>query len=883
MSSFDRASTGLAGLDAVLDGLRWGDNVVWQVEDIADYRNMARAFVEQARSQHFRVVYLRFGQHPPILDPGPEIIEYQLDAALGFETFSSQIHNIATQEGKRVCYVFDSLSDLLSAWATDLMIGTFFQVTCPYLFRLDTIAYFALIRNRNSYATIARIRETTQLLLDLFSFEGEIYVHPLKVWNRYSPTMFLPHARQGESFVPITSSTRTAQIFSRFQNRGPGSVQRKIDYWDRVFLDAEELLNDKRQGKNDTAEQETIMVDRLARMVLGRDERMLELARRYLTLEDLVEMRNRLVGSGFIGGKTVGMILARKILESDVARDWCRHLEPHDSFYIGSDVFYTYLVENQCWELRQQQKMEENYFRLAPLLRERILKGIMPEVIKDQLGQMLDYFGQSPVIVRSSSLLEDGFGNAFAGKYESIFCVNQGNPSERYDNFEQAVKTIYASTMNEDALAYRLQRGMADSDEQMALLVQRVSGSMHSAYFFPDLAGVAMSHNPYAWHEDMDPEAGMLRLVVGLGTRAVDRVDDDYPRIVALDKPTLQPLSDPEELSRCSQHKLDVLDLARNEWASINLSAITGQLSGLPWWKEVAAPDYQVINRYRETGRPAPNAWILSFPELFQGEFPVLMRELLRTLATAYDYPVDTEFTANFDDQGQLRINLLQCRPLQTNPGEQAHRPTPEFDPARLLFATRRSTMGGSIGLQLARVIYVEPDAYNALPINDRYQVARLVGRLNRIFADREEYPYMLIGPGRWGSSTPSLGVPVSFAEICNARVLVEVAREEGGFMPELSFGTHFFQDLVETRIFYVALFPGKTETVFNPVQLDKLSGRFDEYLPGYDKWGTVVKVYDLVRAGTQLWLQSDIDSGQTVCFFTNSNTGNPVTVPSRV
>lgn len=211
-------------------------------------------------------------------------------------------------------------------------------------------------------------------------------------------------------------------------------------------------------------------------------------------------------------------------------------------------------------------------------------------------------------------------------------------------------------------------------------------------------------------------------------------------------------------MSRCSQHKLDVLDLARNEWASINLSAITGQLSGLPWWKEVAAPDYQVINRYRETGRPAPNAWILSFPELFQGEFPVLMRELLRTLATAYDYPVDTEFTANFDDQGQLRINLLQCRPLQTNPGEQAHRPTPEFDPARLLFATRRSTMGGSIGLQLARVIYVEPDAYNALPINDRYQVARLVGRLNRIFADREEYPYMLIGPGRWGSSTPSLG-----------------------------------------------------------------------------------------------------------------------------
>ena len=883
MSSFDRASTGLAGLDAILDGLRWGDNVVWQVEDIADYRHMARALVKQARRQRCRVVYLRFGQHPPILDPGPDIIEYQLDAALGFESFSSQIHAIATQEGKRVCYLFDSLSDLLSAWATDLMIGNFFRVTCPYLFRLDTIAYFALIRNRNSYATIARIRETTQLLLDLFSIEGEIYVHPLKVWNRYSPTLFLPHARQGDSFVPITSSTQTAQIFSRFQNRGPGSVQRKIDYWDRVFLDAEELLAHKRQGKNDTAEQEMVMADQLTRMVLGREERILEMARRYLTLEDLVEMRNRLVGSGFIGGKSVGLILARKILESDPARDWCRHLEPHDSFYIGSDVFYTYLVENQCWELRQQQKVEENYFRLAPLLRERIQEGIMPAVIKEQLGQMLDYFGQAPVIVRSSSLLEDGFGNAFAGKYESVFCVNQGDSCQRYTNFEQAVKTIYASTMNEDALAYRLQRGMADSDEQMALLVQRVSGSMHSAYFFPHLAGVAMSHNPYAWHEDMDPEAGMLRLVVGLGTRAVDRVDDDYPRIVALDKPTLQPLSDPEELGRCSQHKLDVLDLVHNEWAAVNLSAVTGQLSARSWWREVAAPDYQVINRCREMGLPVPNAWILSFPELLQGEFPALMRELLRTLATAYAYPVDTEFTANFDDMGQLRINLLQCRPLQTSPAGRADRLNLEYDPDRLLFATRRHTMGGSISLPLARVIYVEPEAYNALPVNDRYQVARLVGRLNRIFVDREEYPYMLIGPGRWGSSTPSLGIPVSFAEICNARVLVEVAREEGGFTPELSFGTHFFQDLVETRIFYVALFPGKAEAVFDPARLDPLPGRLEDYLPGYDKWGTVVKVYDLVRAGTRLWLQSDMDSHRTVCFFANLTSGDPVPDPSRV
>lgn len=869
MSSFDRASTGLAGLDTILDGLRWGDNVVWQVEDIADYRHITAHFVRQALEQKYRVVYLRFGQHDPIISSHPAIKEYQLDPTLGFESFSSQVHAIATQEGERVCYVFDCLSDLLSAWATDLMIGNFFRVTCPYLFKLDTIAYFALIRNRNSFATIARIRETTQLLLDLFRIEGEVYVHPLKVWNRYSPSMFLPHVQQGESFVPITSSTQTTEIFARFQNRGPGSVEGKIDYWDRVFLNAEELLVEKKLGHQVDPEAEQAMIDQLARMVLGREERMLELARRCLSLADLVEMRNRLVGSGFIGGKSVGMILARKILESDAKMDWGRHLEPHDSFYIGSDVYYTYLVENQCWELRQQQRHPDDYFRLAPLLQEKILQGVMPEVIKEQFGQMLDYFGQAPVIVRSSSLLEDGFGNAFAGKYESVFCVNQGDPQERYANFEKAVRTVYASTMNEDALAYRRLRGLADSDEQMALLVQRVSGAMHSSYFFPDLAGVAMSHNLYTWHEDMDPKAGMLRLVVGLGTRAVDRVDDDYPRLIALDRPTLQPVSDPEESARYSQRQVDLLDLAANEWSTLRLESLIGQLSGLPWWKDVAERDYTTISRFREMGRPAPaSAWILSFPELLRGEFPALMKAMLETLAAAYAYPVDTEFTANYDREGKIRINLLQCRPLQTYTSVASSRPDRDGAHAQMLFSTRGNTMGVSQPQRLEKVVYVRPNAYHHLASNDKYQVARLLGRLNRSLADRDHNPYMLIGPGRWGSSTPSLGVPVSFAEICNAAVLVEVAGEEAGFMPELSYGTHFFQDLVETRISYVAIFPGKSAVIYHPELLTQADNQLTGYLPEHGQWQEVIHVSDLSASGREMWLETDISTQRTICCF---------------
>lgn len=869
-TTFAHTSTGISGLDAILDGLRWGDNVVWQIEDINDYQDIVTPFVEHAIANHIPVVYIHFGQHVPLIPPHPNVKEYQLDARVGFEAFTSRVHAIATKEGEGVFYVFDSLSELLSMWDTDLMIGNFFRVTCPYLFNLNCVSYFALVKYSHSYATIARIREATQLFLNLIRAGEHLYIHPRKVWKRYSPTMFFPHISQDDRFVPITSSAETTQYLNRFECLGPGNVERYLDRWDRVFLTAQEMMEEQNKNTISYKLKENSMVDRLCTLVLGHDERVLSLAREYFSLEDILKIRHRLVGTGFIGGKAVGMLLARKILEKNPETNRANEWEPHDSFYIGSDVFYTYLIENDCWEMFQQQKLPENYYTLAASLRERILNGVMPEIFSGQIRLMLDYYGQSPIIVRSSSLLEDGFGNAFAGKYESVFCVNQGSPEERYENFEKAVKRIFASTMNEDALSYRLQRGMADSDEQMALLVQRVSGSLRDHYFLPDLAGVAMSHNPYIWHEDMDPQAGMVRLVLGLGTRAVDRVDDDYPRIIALDKPSLRPVSNAEDISRFSQRKVDGLDICQNTLSTIDLAAITRQVSELPWWKEVAQPDHHKMNVYREAGRQAPESWILVYEDFLRGDFPRRMRSMLQTLEKAYSYPVDTEFTVNFDNDGHFYINLVQCRPLQIRKASETGFLTFTYDDEKVLFSTQRNSMGGGLQQRLDKVIYIKPDAYLSLSVNDKYETARLVGILNRLFNDRNKQPYMLIGPGRWGSSTPSLGIPISFKEICNASVLVEVALEEGGLMPELSFGTHFFQDLIEAQIFYVALFPAREAVVFDPDKLKELQNEFAHYLPEYEKWQSIIQVYDLSETGRQLWIDADIKNQKTVCFFTD-------------
>ncbi len=266
------------------------------------------------------------------------------------------------------------------------------------------------------------------------------------------------------------------------------------DLWDRKFQQAKDVLEAYRAGVAPESEARELF-EQLLRMMVTRDERVAELASRWLDLPDLLAIRRRMIGTGLLGGKAIGMLLARAILARQSPRIRER-LEPHDSWFVGSDVFYTYLVRNGGWRARREQRNPESFLVGAAEARERILAGVFPEFILRQFTAMLEYYGQSPIIVRSSSLLEDGFGNAFTGKYDWVFCANQGSPGERLAAFLAAVRAVYASAMSEEALRYREHRGLLERDEQMAILVQRVSGAVHGPLFFPQAAGVALSYNP---------------------------------------------------------------------------------------------------------------------------------------------------------------------------------------------------------------------------------------------------------------------------------------------------------------------------------------------------------------------------------------------------
>ena len=254
----------------------------------------------------------------------------------------------------------------------------------------------------------------------------------------------------------------------------------------------------------------------------------------------------------------------------------------------------------------------DHMFDKADEMQKKLLHGKFPANIIDQFREMLNYFGQSPIIVRSSSLLEDAYGNAFSGKYESIFCTNHGTPEQRLKDFINAVRTVYSSTMSRDALSYRLHRGLLNKDEQMALLVQRVSGDYYGDYYFPQVAGVGYSFNPFVWNSKIDPSQGVLRLVFGLGTRAVDQHGNDYTRIVAVNAPLLRPESTFDEVRKHTQKIVDVLDLQDNTHKSINFEQAAKSSTGLPI-EIFASNDTETEERARSMNIKNVFTWVLTF------------------------------------------------------------------------------------------------------------------------------------------------------------------------------------------------------------------------------------------------------------------------------
>ena len=796
-------SSGIESLDEVLQGILAGDNVVWQVDAVEDQLPFVNAFCRCAHLDGKRLIYFRFGEHQPLVPDVYEPEVYTLTPRSRFEQFITTILDVVKTAGRGACYVFDSLSGLAEDWTSDRMLGNFFKLACPYLYAAHTVAYFVVLRNTHTPLSIKAIHSTAQVVLDLYCNDKGTYILPLKVSMRHTPTMYMLHALRGNDLTPVKSSIIVSEILASTPQPWLDSTVPRHDPWAKNLSEARALCEDT-PGRT-PVRKIAAMRRKLIRMMITRNEQLAALCEQYFTLEDLLAIGKRIIGTGLVGGKSTGMLLSRAILQN-TKQKWRQLLEVHDSYFIGSDVFYSFVINNKCWWERHQMKSSANPLKAAEEIRARLLQGKFQREILNNFREILNYFGQSPIIVRSSSLLEDAYGNAFSGKYESVFCANQGTPEERLNEFKNAVRTVYASSMRQEVLTYRAHRGLWTRYEEMALLVQRVSGSVYGRYYLPQLAGVGYSFNPFAWDKGIDPASGVLRLVFGLGTRAVDRHDDDYTRIVALNAPHKRPEINPDEVHRFSQHVVDTIDLQGNQLVSLRFEDLARAASGMPV-ELFAERDLAMERRAEKAGMEDVFSFMLTFKNIFAGTRLVDdMREMLNILAGAYKYPVDIEFTVNFLDKDRYRINLLQCRPFQVKMDAAVTGPPEDMEEEDVLLRTAGPILGEAVARKIDRILYIDPARYSALPTADRYSLARLIGDITNE-APRGTHT-MLIGPGRWGSRMPEMGVPVSFNDIRNVSVLCELAAMHEKLSPDISVGTHFFNDLVEMEIVYLGVYP---------------------------------------------------------------------------
>ena len=855
MAAFDRVKSGIEQMDTCFDNIRLGDNVVWRVDDLQQFKLFMEPYVKQAIEDKRNLIYFRFATHEPLLKPqeGLKIIEVELNHR--FENFTVEIHNHIAREGKDAFYVFDCLSELQTAWATDLMMGNFFQVTCPYLFILDTVAFFPIIRGKHSFQAIAKIRDTTQLFLDVYADWENVYVRPDKVWNRYSETMFLPHIynlKTGD-FKPILDGVMASHFYQVLGDNASAPDRGNMDSWDRFFNMAETMFENGVDVSGPCY--------RICDIMMSRDERMRKMIKENFRPQDYLAIRKRMIGTGMIGGKACGMLLARKIIENNCPEIY-RKLEPHDSFYIGSDVFYTYIVENKFWDLRIRQRTEEEYFSVAEEFAERLMTGKFSREMEEQFVKLLEYYGQDPIIVRSSSILEDGFGNAFAGKYESVFCSNSGDMDQRLEELENAVRTVYASTLGKSALDYRSRRGLQNRDEQMALLVQRVSGSYYGEYYMPCVAGVGYSFSPYRFMDELDPSAGMLRLVMGLGTSAVDRTEGSYPRLVSLDKPNATTARNSTEKHQYYQRKLELMNRASRKLEQMDPDLVKPYL---PTYlkKLLFEHDYDTERIFRERGQSRDIEFVSCQGIVGKEDLMKQMQEILAAISKEYDYPVDTEFTINLSESGDYVINLLQCRPLQVYQDAKETEMPEEVDPETILFECRNSSMGLSRFEKLDVIVYIDPVLYYNMPYKDKYRIGQALGAVNWAMRGKNK-KMLLLSPGRIGTSSPELGVPALFSDISEFEGICEIADSRAGYNPELSYGSHFFQDLVEAGILYNAIFENEKTLSYKPDLLFGFENRILEFVPNADEIKDIIRVYDVADANFGLY--NDMKKERILC-----------------
>ncbi len=512
------------------------------------------------------------------------------------------------------------------------------------------------------------------------------------------------------------------------------------------------------------------------------------------------------IGSGAIGGKAHGLASINHIILNDLNKGQFGGIEvgiPAMTI-IRTDVFDAFMKRNNLYEIAYSDKADD---RISYAFQ----KADLPFEILGDLRALISQV-TIPLAVRSSSMLEDAMHEPFAGIYGTKMTPNnQPDITTRFNKLVEAIKFVYASTFYKSAKDYMKATPHKTEDEKMAVIIQEVIGKKHNSRFYPELSGVARSHNYYAFGH-ANPKDGIVNLALGLGKTIVDggtswSYSPAYPK------------ADPPFNS-----VNDMLNNTQRTFWSVNM----GKPSAYDPVKEteymvdeniVDAEEDETLRYVASTldsqsgriimGVSKNGPRLLNFsPILRLNEIPLndLLVELMSVCEKNEGAPVEIEFAMTLSDTGSHKFGFLQVRPMAVSDD------IVEIDDQDLIgehvFASSEKVLGNGTNHLIQDIVYLKQDKFDVMKT---YQIADDLEKINQMLV-KENRPYLLVGFGRWGTSDASAGIPVNWGQISGTKAIIEAALAHVNF--ELSQGSHFFHNVTGFGVYYFSIPFEKTQTI---------------------------------------------------------------------
>jgi pyruvate,water dikinase len=597
----------------------------------------------------------------------------------------------------------------------------------------------------------------------------------------------------------------------------------------------------------------------------------IERAKNHVDIEDLYHLLQNTIFSaeshGKLGGKSAGLFLAEQILRKTGRAGSLPKIQSPKTWYISSDMMLEFIHYNNMDEIIEQKYKDIERVRFEyPHIIDMFRQAVIPPEMVNKLSLALDDFGEKPIVVRSSSLLEDRTGLTFAGKYKSIFLGNQGPREERLRDLMKAIAEVYASNFGPEPIAYRAERDILEFSEQMGIMIQEVVGARVGSYYFPAYSGVLCSHNHIQWLPSVKDLGGIALVIPGLGTRAQDRSGEEHPLLIVPGSPCAEINGSAEEVVRHAPKKIDVINLETNKFETVELAPLLREFGATYPGVEHVISLYrngtlQPLSRKQDAETPGDGELVATFEGLLsRSPFAMQIRNILRVLEKTLDMPVEVEFASDGE-----RLFLLQCRPQCLI---RVPRPAPipkDIEREQVVFSANRFVSNGWAS-NITHIIYVDPAACAALDDPDqRREVADIVTRLNALLPKKQ---FILMRARRWSDSRNTAAVTIGDAyEFKNAAVLVELlpSNDSGDSAPLID--VRGLQTMVESGMLFLPVFPQDTDAYFNKLFLERSQNILSELLPEYAHLSGVVHVIDvpMIANGRVMQVLMNAELGEAV------------------